>query len=75
MSEYTYQKFFSPRNIEQALLAIAVKNSPPENVDRVDIMLTTELIMDLCVRVKQLEDPNFLAGGTVPENGANLIED
>ena len=75
MSENTYQKFFSPRNLEQALLAIAVKNSPPENVDRVDIYLTTELIMDLCVRIKQLEDPIFLAGGTDPENGAITIED
>lgn len=75
MSEGFYQQYFYPKNIEQALLAIAVKQSPPEHVDDVQITLTVELMMDLCVRVKQLEDPNFLAGGTVPENGANLIED
>lgn len=75
MNGYFYEQFLAPKTIEEALLAIAIKQSPPEHTDRVHITLTSELVMDICVRVKQLEDPNFLAGGTAPENGANLIED
>ena len=69
-----YTSLLHPKNLEQTIDAIKLKQSPPEDTD-VQITFTSELMMDVCVRIKRLEDQIFLAGGTVPENGANLIED
>lgn len=54
MKKYTYTSLLNPKNIEQTIDAINLKNSPPEDT-QVHITFTTELMMDLCVRIKQLE--------------------
>ncbi len=41
-----------PRNVEEMLLAIGMK----EENERTEIIMTTELVADICVRLVRIED-------------------
>ncbi len=51
--EYGRIRLLYPENCEELMFAMGIKS---EDEDSVDIILSTELMVDLCVRVIKLED-------------------
>jgi hypothetical protein len=52
-----FQHIAYPKTIEELLMDIALKNNPPPDTV-VDIMVMTELISDICLRIRELENPS-----------------
>jgi hypothetical protein len=46
-----------PKTIEQLLKDVDFRDNPPPNT-LVDIIVTAELVTDICLRIRELENPS-----------------
>jgi hypothetical protein len=49
--------FVSPKTIEEMLMAVALQDNPPPNTV-VEIVMMAELMTDMCMRIRELENRN-----------------
>ncbi len=46
-----------PRTIEELLMDVALRDNPPPNTV-VHIVIMAELVTDICLRIRELENPS-----------------
>ena len=57
MTGYKHQHIVYPKTIEELLMDVALKKNPPPDTV-VEVVIMAELISDICMRIRELENPS-----------------
>jgi hypothetical protein len=57
MTENPLNHIVYPRTIEELLMDVALRDNPPPNTV-VHIVIMAELVTDICLRIRELENPS-----------------